>query len=220
MKKPLLAIFVLLLWLVATPAWAQSGVALSRLEVDLWPEYDRPGVLVLYRITLDPAVAVPAALKFRIPAVAGQPNAVAGKDASGALLNIPYTTAAEADWLLLTFTSESRDIQIEYYDPGLKATGDLKTFTFNWLGDYAVSQLSVQVQQPAGASNLQTSPALSNQVVGGDGLTYLNGDVGAAPAGQTWTLSLSYQKSGAGLSVQSVRPASGDASSGGSPFAT
>jgi hypothetical protein len=66
---------------------AQDDVSFSKLEIDLWPEYDRPEVLVIYRISLDPAASLPADLTLRIP-VDAQVNAVAARQADGGLFNI------------------------------------------------------------------------------------------------------------------------------------
>ena len=42
----------------AMAAVSQSGVVFISLEIDLWPEYDRPGVLVIYRARIAPGVAL------------------------------------------------------------------------------------------------------------------------------------------------------------------
>ena len=50
---------------------AQNDITFAGLEIDLWPEYDRPDMLVIYRITLDNSVKLPAQLTLRIPAAVG-----------------------------------------------------------------------------------------------------------------------------------------------------
>ena len=77
-----LLIIILIACTPLLPALAQSEVKLSSMEVDLWPEYDRPNVLVIYRITLPPTTTLPVDLSFRIPAAAGEPSAVAVRQMS------------------------------------------------------------------------------------------------------------------------------------------
>ena len=48
-------------------AQAQEPVRFSEVEVSLWPEYDRPTVLVIYRITLSADTTLPVNLSVQIP---------------------------------------------------------------------------------------------------------------------------------------------------------
>ncbi|HJS30103.1 MAG TPA: hypothetical protein VJ768_10805, partial [Anaerolineales bacterium] len=81
------AVFLLSVLLIPG-ARAQAEVTLEEANIALWPEYDRPGMLVIYRITLSPTVALPAALEFNIPAAAGVPNAVAETGLDGNLYSV------------------------------------------------------------------------------------------------------------------------------------
>ena len=56
---------------------AQEKISLSQLEIDLWPEFDQPSMLVIYKATLPSGVSLPVDLTFRIPLAAGSPSAVA-----------------------------------------------------------------------------------------------------------------------------------------------
>jgi hypothetical protein len=198
---------------VVVPAHAQPGaLTLSSLEVDLWPEYDQPSVLVIYRIVLPPGVSLPVDLSLRIPAAAGEPSAVAVRQVSTAgtndLFTIPYQRQVDGEWGLISLTATAPELQIEYYDPGLTKDGATRSFAYNWPGDYAVDALSIQVQQPVGATDMQISPASGAGAAGGDGLVYYNKAVGSLPAGETFTISFTYQKESDDLSAanQQVEP--------------
>jgi hypothetical protein len=56
-----------------------------------------------------------------------------------------------------------------------------------------------------GASAMSLSPSAGAGVTGNDGLVYYNKDAGSLPAGQTFTLSISYEKSSDDLSATSLR---------------
>ena len=55
MPRWLVSLIIATALLVPSLARAQAPVTLSKLEVDLWPEYDRAEMLVIYQISLDPA---------------------------------------------------------------------------------------------------------------------------------------------------------------------
>lgn len=189
---------------------AQDDVSFGKLEIDLWPEYDRAEVLVIYRINLDPGTGLPADVTLRVPADA-QVNAVAARQGDGSLFNIAYDRAASGDWAEISFNAALPDIQVEYYDPNLVKEGATRQYQYHWPGDYAVGALDVEVQQPAGATNLTTSPALGSGTPSQDGLVYYRSSVGALPVGQGFDLSLTYDKSSetfsaAGLQVQPSAP--------------
>jgi hypothetical protein len=180
------------------PAFAQSEVKLSNMEVDLWPEYDRPNVLVIYRITLPPTTALPVDLSFRIPAAAGEPSAVATRqttaEGGAGLFTIPYERQVVGDWGVISLTATMPELQLEYYDPGLVKEGQARQYEYHWPGDYAVDMLKLQVQQPLGASDMSISPASGQGVSGGDGLVYYNKEVGSLTSGQTFGLTITYKK--------------------------
>lgn len=194
--------------IMAGAARAQGLLSLSSLEVDLWPEYDRPEMLVIYRITLPANITLPVDLSLRIPAAAGEPSAVAVVQPSStgekSLFTIPYERTVSGDWGEINLTATMPELQLEYYDPGLVRQGAARQFEFNWPGDYAVEALSVQVQQPVGARELSISPASGSGVTGQDGLLYYNKQVGSLTAGQTFSLSINYQKDSDTLSASSL----------------
>ncbi len=204
-------LLVIMLALVWSAVLAQRPVSLSELEVDLWPEYDRPSVLVIYRITLSPEVSLPADLTLRIPAAAGEPHAVAAKQSDGSLVNIDYERVVSGDWGEVSLTASQPELQIEYYDPSITRDGTTRRFEYRWPGDYTVQGMKAQVQQPLGATDLRTSPSLGEQVTDANGLSYHNANIGALSAGQEFVISVEYDKAtddltAAGLQVQPSAP--------------
>jgi hypothetical protein len=207
MTRRWLLFFTLLLstFILAQATSAQNEIQLDQLEIDLWPEYDQPSMLVIYQATLPENISLPVQLTFRIPAAAGSPNAVAVRSPGEGLLNAPYDQQLQGEWIAVTFTATFPEIQLEYYDPGLAKEGPSRSYTFSWPGDYAVQSLSLQVQQPIGAENMQISPSLGSGSVQADGMTYYEETIGALDKGQTFTLSVSYQKASDSLSINAFQ---------------
>jgi hypothetical protein len=203
-RRVLITIFILLL-AIPTLVQAQEGVSLTALEVDLWPEYDRAEMLVIYRATLSPEISLPVNVTFRVPAIAGEPNAVAVRQMDGALLNATYERRVEGEWALVTLTATMPDIQLEYYDPRLEKEGTGRHFEYYWPGDYSVESLIVIVQQPVGASEMRIEPDLGEFVPGSDGMAYYNFEVGSITAGQDLRVILDYQKDTDTLTVEGMQ---------------
>lgn len=184
---------------------AQGDLKLSVLEIDIWPEYDRPSVLVIYHITLPAGTPLPVDLTLRIPDSAGEPNAVAVRQVDGGLFTVAYDRQVSGEWSLINFAATMPEIQVEYYDPGLVKQGTERHFEYHWPGDYAVDSLSIVVQEPVGVTEMRISPASDNRSAGPDGLMYYNKLVGSLAAGQTFKINIDYQKTSDSLSAESLK---------------
>ena len=215
--RRLFVIFVLLIGLFTTvPAQAQSAPVIETMEIGLWPEYDRTDVLVIYRITLSPEVNLPVQMSIRIPADVGAPYNLAMKEVDGLLYNLAYTSEIQGEWLKVTFTTPSAELQLEYYDPGLTKEAAQRSFEYMWNGDITINDLVVAIQQPVNATDMQVLPDFGPGAQQEDGLTYFTKQVGSVAAGTPFTVRFSYAKSDDSLSfgsqsVQPVQAASGDA---------
>jgi hypothetical protein len=204
MRKWMLPLILILTWFLPPAVQAQDPVELSALQIGIWPEFDKPSVLVIYQITLSSATTYPASVSIRIPITAGEPSAVAARQVDGSLINIDKTRQVVGQWSIISFTTTVPDIQLEYYDPGLTKDGNARQFTYVWPGDYAVSQLTIQVQQPIGATDMRISPRFGAGSVGNDGLTYYTQDLGSVTSGQSFKITIDYQKSNDILSAETL----------------
>ncbi len=201
----LLSTLIVLSALVGSGHAQATTVHFSSMEIDLWPEYDRPSVLVIYRITLSADTPLPADLVVRLPASVSSPNAVAVRQADGTLMNADNTTQLEGAWLEVSFSTTLPEVQVEYYDSNLVKQQNQRSFEFLWPGDYAVDALSVQVQQPVGASNTVITPGPVTAQTGKDGLTYFTKIVGPVAQNQTFSIKIEYQKADDSLSAESLQ---------------
>lgn len=173
----------------------------STLEISLWPEFDRPEVLVIYRGLFEEGTSLPVPVEIRIPARAGQPSAVAYVGDDGQRFNQQYTTRNEGDWLVVSFELEELGFQLEYYDPLPVDSAGQRNYTFSYTADYTVSSMSLELQQPPSAKDVSLDPPATSSRTASDGLVYHLLEVGALQQGaeQSWTFS--YQKDNADLTV-------------------
>lgn len=198
---PLLALVVLAIVPVLAPAAApsQRGGAegnprFASLEVDIWPEYDRRGaVLVILKGELAAETVLPATVSLRIPA-SSDPTAVAFATAPGSgLFNLEHERIPGDANTTLRFRTSHRIVHVEFYDR-LVSDDLYRRFTYFWPGDLAVDQLIVRLQEPAGASNILVKPELNAAARGPDGLLYRRAELAAVAAGKRLPIEIAYMK--------------------------
>ncbi len=122
MSKP--SIFLIALLGLALMLWpgsvqAQEAITLKEAVIELWPEYDRPEVLVIYRLELADDTTFPAQVTLHFPDYIEQMNAIATEQ-NGGLFNLPEEAvqfSQSDDKTNLTLTVESPLLHLEYYDP-------------------------------------------------------------------------------------------------------
>lgn len=183
---------------------SQPDVVFVRLNVDLWPDYDRRGVLVIVRGDLAPGVELPTTVRWSMPAAAGPPTAVAEQEADGGLVNLEFERSVVEETATIETRATRPTLQFEYYDPGLSREGATRSFSYRWPGDFEVGELTVSVQQPDLASELSTDPPAATRVPGFGGLLYHVVDLGAPAYGEPATVDFSFVKEDDRLTVETV----------------
>jgi hypothetical protein len=202
-KAPVLLSFIFMLvvgFMTITPAFAQAPPTIDLLEVEFWPDFDQPSMLVLMTGTLAEDVTLPVTLVLPVPADATI-NAVARVDENGGMFSdIDYDQSSSG---LVTFTVTDPTFRIEYYAP-YTADGNQRDYTFDWLSEIPVSELLVTVQQPAMADEISLDPAAGESSNRQDGLVYHSLPPQAVPAGQSFRLETSYELNNPQLTVETL----------------
>jgi len=210
MRLAIQAVFAcgLLLSLCFSPALVSVGLAqaptpLEDLKIALWPEYDRPEVLVIYQGRLAEDVSLPASVSLTLPASVPELSAVAYLDETqGRLLNIPdYQFTEVASGKALSFATPSRQFHFEYYSPDiLSINGAMRNLAFSFTPNAPVADLTIEVQQPTTTQAFSSDPPPTSTQVRQDGLTYALFEMGPVSAEDTRSLQASYTRSSDGLS--------------------
>jgi zinc-ribbon domain len=204
MRKYLLVFWLVILSFTMASAQTQNQLTFARVDVRLWPEFDRPEMLVIYNITLSAETKLPVEIQLRIPAVAGKPHAVASKQPGGSLFTLPFEQELSGDWSIIKFNATTPESQIEYYDPSLTKKNSHRHFEYQWTGDYPVETFYIQVQEPVGAEQMRFSPSLGPGQQAGDGMVYYSQDIGALSLGQSFSIVMDYEKGTDDLSADNV----------------
>ena len=182
----LLALFLLLL---VQPAAAQTEVTeLDQLVVELWPDYDRPAMLVLLTGTLPASATLPATVFVPLPADADL-FAIARFTDDDVLISDVESSAADGG---LTLTTPGRTFRVEYYVP-YSREGNTTSYRFEWVSDLDVGAASAVVQQPIAATEFTIVPAPEgNAADRGDGLAYHQIAARPLAAGERFTVEVTY----------------------------
>jgi hypothetical protein len=185
--------------MILLPLAASAQAPIDRVDIILWPEFDRPETLVIYRIHLAPGTSLPAKVRVPIPAAVGEPHAVAFTAETGELLVAPYERVVEGDWGVITLETLTLEAQVEYYVPYQEVDGR-RQVEIRWPPGFPVGSLGYEVQQPPTATDLRIDPQPNRSEQGGDGLLYYYGEL--APLEDGAQLSLSYHKTDNLLTVE------------------
>ncbi len=200
-----------LAWLPAPVGQAQSeATQLANLMVELWPEYDRPEVLVIYQAELSPSTPLPAQLSFRLPGYIKTMHAVAIEQ-NGKLIDVNPDTIElrhQGDDLILSFPSPSARIQFEYYDPVILNRQDqTRQLAYEFLAPYNIEMTSFEVQEPFQAEDFLLTPAASDTFIGNNGLKYNLVKVAGLASGEIFAISATYKRSTTTVSAEALKDA-------------
>lgn len=189
------------------PTFAQDVPLLSDLEISLWPEYDRPEVLVIYRGLFAEDTPLPIPVEISIPARVGQPTAVAYVGEGGQRLNQEYTTRVSGEWLVVAFELNTVGFQLEYYDTLPADSAGQRTYTYAYTADYAITDLHLDFQVPPTAQGFALEPPADSAITESDGLVYHMVSAGALAQGEDRSWTFAYQKDNEELTVSAfVQP--------------
>lgn len=194
MRKWLGVILLLLVLMLPTRAGAQSGVKLKSINIELWPEYDQPSMLVIHEFAVDESVTLPVDVMVRFPENANL-TAVATV-ADGTMVNIDYKgPEIQGGWQIVTLNIQTyAPYRIEYYQP-LTRDGNKRQFAFRWFGDYPVDLFNVAVQYPADSTNVITDPAFASTNPTTDALNIIGiTSPGNLRMGQSYEFKIEYQR--------------------------
>ena len=187
---------------------AQTPSEFDNVTIALWPEYDQPDTLVMYRAQLSANTQLPAQVTFRLPAYIKEMHAVAIAT-DGQLINVEpdaITMEPNGDSLLLSFPTTSPNVQFEYYDPFiLNKENQDRNLSFNFTAPANIAVTNFEVQQPFGAQSFSLIPAPADTVTGGDNLQYSNIMQENVTAGDTIQIIATYQRNSDALSIQSLQ---------------
>jgi len=189
----------------AVQARAQNEIStFESLKVDLWPDYDRPSVLVLLTGILPAETRFPATIILPLPKDA-QLNAVARIDGRDGIMKDDISvTPGPSDMLM--FITPDLQFRVEYYVP-YTVNGSQRSYDYSWKADITVNKLQLKIQQPKAATSFKLNPLAKNITTQMDGLTYHVFPPKAVLAGQLFSAHMEYDNKSFQLYTDTSPPA-------------
>ncbi len=197
------ALPVMLLAIAFTPAprvLADDPNHQTQLKISVWPEYDKPSVLVMLDGTLADAGNLPREIALTVPAKATI-LATTYTSADGAYAaEQPYNATDLGDgFKRVTYSVKAANYHLEYYDDLLRGLPD-KTMDFVYRSPAVVDQLVLEVQQPLLATNFAVTPQTPN-TRSENGFTFYTWQFSNVAVNQTVTVQARYTKNDSAPSV-------------------
>ncbi|MGQ9681470.1 MAG: zinc ribbon domain-containing protein [Anaerolineae bacterium] len=172
---------------------AQSGFErLASLTISIWLEYDRPGVLFIYRGVLPRNTPLPARLIFRLPR---QPTLTAVVDEGGQLRYVEPHLSQEGAACIVAYATSSAEFQLEYYDDSLQRRGAERELYYTYRSEYAVEQLALEVKEAFGVTRFDLEPPPDVDSQSSEGLLLHRRLIGPVARGEELHWRISYTKS-------------------------
>lgn len=190
----------------APAASPSAGPAVAWMTVEIWPEYDDPRVLVIYRGTLASSETTPTDFSFVVPRGA-QIHMAGGIGPDGAHIHGDFDTEQREEGLVeVSYRLDVPDFYMEfYYDP--LTGGEDRSFTYPVVSPSHVATLAVSVQEPLRAQGFEVSPRAEEVVRDDRGFAYHVLRRSEVAAGTSSPVAITYRKNDREPSV-----ASGDGS--------
>jgi hypothetical protein len=198
------ALALWLLWAaapVAAQVAAQDPNQLAQLKISIWPEYDRPNVLVLLDGTLAERTNLPRQVAVLIPSGAElSVTTWQNPDGTFAPEQPSQSTDLGDGYTRVTFTITQSSYRVEYYADLLKGA-PAKTMDFVFKSQAAIAQATLEVQQPPQSTNFSITPPAQTFRTDPDGFKYFSSQFANLAAGQLVTAQVRYSKADANPSV-------------------
>lgn len=187
----------LLLLVHASSALAQGVPRVQSLNIELWPEYDDPRLLVLIAGTLESPNQ-----EIHIPLPEGADiNAIAYATEDGRLLTAEWHSETKNGRTIIVVTVPTKRFHVEYYIDAVTSGKETVVRAEIPVPEADIARATLIVQQPANTTHFRGDPPLGAPEAGFGGLFYASRDLGALSPGDTITQEVRYTRLAPGLST-------------------
>ncbi|MBT4522802.1 MAG: hypothetical protein HOC23_22615 [Halieaceae bacterium] len=151
------AAILLGLSLIASTCLGAGNPSIGRMQVALWPEYDDPGILVIYDGRFENVSQFPIKTSFLVP--------------KGAIINDACSLSHEGQHFCQLYTVKKTEEfdQVEVYLPypnfylsfhftAFDIADENRAFSYRIRSNHAIERLEVDIQQPLRSSEFHLSP--------------------------------------------------------------
>jgi len=176
----------------------------EELDIAIWPEYDKPGVLVFMEGTIRQD-ALPTTLEFRVPEEVGAVGALFSDDSDKVPFEVPVVQREDGKWAILGIPRGQQILRTGYYyDPFIFQVER----AINYLLEFnkSLDDFNVQIQEPLAAENFWIEDSTTQ--MSKDTITGLNSyslHLEGLAAGKQKLISFGYLNPSGQLSIEELQ---------------
>jgi len=182
-----------------------ADLAMARLRLSIWPEYDDPRVLIMLRGEMTPRQAFPASITLPIPKGAEIIGAGMVSEQNELLLHPHQVEPGNIQDTLQLNLPVPRFFVEFYYNP-FTTSGPEKRFVYPAPTTYPIELFKVDIQQPLKATAFTLDPAPMERTTDNQGFTYHQFTYRDVGKGQSQVFTVAYTKTATTPSVAKQQP--------------
>jgi mono/diheme cytochrome c family protein len=182
-----------------------ADLVMARLRLSIWPEYDDPRVLIMFRGEMTPRQAFPASITLPIPKGAEIIGAGMVSEQNELLLHPHQVLPGNTQDTLQLNLPVPRFFVEFYYNP-FTTSGPEKRFVYPAPTTYPIELFEVDIQQPLKATAFTLDPTPMERMTDNQGFTYHQFTYRNVGKGQSQTFTIAYAKTATTPSVSKQRP--------------
>jgi len=177
----------------------------------LWPEYDRPGILVIISGKVNDG-HLPKILEFRVPGETEKVLTTGIIDTLGTLKSVPIENRGPEKWVSLNLTNSNFHIEF-YYNP---FTDDhVRQVTYDLQFGHAIPKYMFAIQKPIMAENYTLPESDMESFQDQHGITFYRKLMPPLPANELYQVVFSYENHTGETSIDQLRKMMADQGPGG-----
>src|SRR5215813_12421765 len=182
-----------------------ADLVMARLRLSIWPEYDDPRVLIMFRGEMTPRQAFPASITLPIPKGAEIIGAGMVSEQNELLLHPHQVLPGNTQDTLQLNLPVPRFFVEFYYNP-FTTSGPEKRFVYPAPTTYPIELFEVDIQQPLKSTAFTLDPAPMERTTDNQGFTYHQFTYRDVGKGQSQTFTIAYTKTQSTPSVSKQQP--------------
>ncbi len=163
MVKRIFSVLLFLITIIQGQAYCEEkALKIGRMKVSVWPEYDTPGVLVVYEGRFADKNAFPAQVTFIFPKGVTKLTDACSLSPKGQHFCQIYDIEKRDNYNQAVMSLPYGDFFIDFQYSPFKGGKD-KSFEYVIQSRYEIMNLEVNIQQPLRSNNFSIVPASSKQ---------------------------------------------------------
>ncbi len=156
--------------IIAMPLFAQNQKRIQNFIISVWPEYDHPGVLVIFNGDV-PASELPISVEYPVPEDA-KFALVAGSTDSTANKVIPVQIQDTDHGKVIAFNAVHPSFHVEFYFNPFGTDKTHRQYDYTFTSNLPIDSMIVDYQEPMASENFKPDVETDHKLQDSHGITY------------------------------------------------